>query len=835
MGLLDGKVALVTGAGGGLGRAHAMLFAREGARVVVNDLGGSRDGSGASASMADKVVEEIRAAGGEAVANHASVTDPEGVLSMFDDAAEHFGKIDIVVNNAGILRDKTLTKMTDEMFDLVIAVHLKGTFLVTREAVNRMRAQGTGGRIINTSSIAGLKGNFGQANYGAAKAGIAGLTRVVAIETQRAGITVNALAPVAKTRMTEDIEMVPDNYEPEDISPLVAWLASDAASEVTGRVFGAHGSHYFEYRVELTQGVEKKGRWEVAEVGARFGDIAAFGAPAAPAAPAAAAAAPADASPEARVKALFAAMPNAFKAEKAGGWEATIHFDVTGTGAYSLVVAGGACAFHEGAHGSPTGKVTFDAAETLLSMSAGKIKPEQAFMAGKIKADNMALLMDFGKYFDMRKAAELAASGAAASGGSSSGAAASAAPQDPGALVDEAFERMGEAFVAEKAAGWNTTLNFKVGADRGYTVQIKEQTVKTAKGLDPDPKGTISFDTVETYLGVIQGKINPQQAFMAGKIKADNIAELMRYAQCFDMKRAAEAASASAPAASKASTSAGLNRALIGRRYRASAFFIKPEELAAYAAATEDGNADYQVGAAQIAPPIFPVRPLMDVVGMCVADEELNADLLRLVHGEQEMFFHRPLRPWDLVNPRAEVLSIEDKSSGQVVKVRQWLNVDGEAVNETISSYFIRGEKKAGAATAAPSAPEPPPAREIVHEASQLVAQDQPTRYGHASGDMNPIHMDEKVAKAAGHPTVILHGLCTMAFAAKALVDGICGGDSRKLKRLSVRFSKPVLPGWTLTTRIWREEAQGGRTLYGLETVNQDGTPVLTNAQAEVE
>lgn len=244
MGKLDGKVAIVTGAGGGLGRCHALGLAAEGAKVVVNDLGGSRDGSGAGHSMADGVVAEIRARGGEAVAHYGSVTNEADAAGMVAKAVEAFGRLDILVNNAGILRDRTFKKMTHAEWDIVIDVHLRGTYLVTRAAWDQMLAQAEGGRIINTSSTSGLIGNFGQANYGAAKAGIAGFTRVLALEGMKSGITVNTLAPAAFSRMTEDImqEGQADRFAPDKVSPVVVWLCTDDAKDVTGRQFCVGGN-----------------------------------------------------------------------------------------------------------------------------------------------------------------------------------------------------------------------------------------------------------------------------------------------------------------------------------------------------------------------------------------------------------------------------------------------------------------------------------------------------------------------------------------------------------------------------------------------------------------
>ncbi|HEX8952551.1 MAG TPA: SDR family NAD(P)-dependent oxidoreductase, partial [Polyangia bacterium] len=207
MGLLDGKVAIITGAGGGIGRQHALLFAKEGAKVVVNDLGGDRHGGGKGGEMADAVVEEIKNAGGEAVANYDSVSSREGADGMLWAALNKFGKVDILVNNAGVLRDKSFLNMSDTDWNLVFDVHMKGTYYCAQAVCRQLKVQGTGGRIINTTSVSGLMGNFGQANYSAAKAGIYGLTRTMSIELQKHRITVNAIAPIAKTRMTEDLPM----------------------------------------------------------------------------------------------------------------------------------------------------------------------------------------------------------------------------------------------------------------------------------------------------------------------------------------------------------------------------------------------------------------------------------------------------------------------------------------------------------------------------------------------------------------------------------------------------------------------------------------------------
>jgi NAD(P)-dependent dehydrogenase (short-subunit alcohol dehydrogenase family) len=282
MALLTGKVALVTGAGGGLGRCHALALAKEGAKLVVNDLGGARDGSGGGAHrMADQVVKEIEALGGQAVANYDSVASVEGGECMVKAAIDAFGQLDICVNNAGILRDKTLAKLTEDLWDPVVDVHLKGTYCVTRPAYNHMRERGQGGVIINTSSTSGLNGNFGQTNYGAAKAGIWGFSRCLAIEGQKAGIRVYILAPVALTRLTEDLagmqaDEMKEKLDPSLVSPLVVYLASELAKDQTGTTFFVGGGRIAEMRMVTAKGVTKTddgGLWTAEEIAARMSEI----------------------------------------------------------------------------------------------------------------------------------------------------------------------------------------------------------------------------------------------------------------------------------------------------------------------------------------------------------------------------------------------------------------------------------------------------------------------------------------------------------------------------------------------------------------------------------
>jgi NAD(P)-dependent dehydrogenase (short-subunit alcohol dehydrogenase family) len=281
VGLCDGRVVIVTGAGRGLGRAHALEFARQGARVVVNDLGTGRDGGGGSDEPARRVVEEIEAAGGRAVASTADVADWDGAAALVRTAVDAFGRLDVLVNNAGFLRDRMLVSMGEDDWDAVIRVHLKGHFCPTRHAAAYWRERSKRGepvaaRVINTSSGAGLLGSVGQANYSAAKAGIATLTQVAAVELARYGVTVNAIAPAARTRMTEqampDAMRPPeagfDAMAPENVAPLVVWLASSEAADVTGRVFEVEGG-LVSPAVGWRHGprADRGARWDPAELG----------------------------------------------------------------------------------------------------------------------------------------------------------------------------------------------------------------------------------------------------------------------------------------------------------------------------------------------------------------------------------------------------------------------------------------------------------------------------------------------------------------------------------------------------------------------------------------
>jgi NAD(P)-dependent dehydrogenase (short-subunit alcohol dehydrogenase family) len=295
-GICEGRVVVVTGAGGGIGRGHALAFAEQGAKVVVNDLGANVDGTGSSEGPANEVVEQIRAAGGEAVANGDDVADTEGAARIIQTAVDTFGRLDTLVCNAGILRDRMVVSMTEADWDAVIRVHLRGTFCPVHHAAAYWRQQvkagaSVDGRIITTSSAAGLYGNIGQSNYAAAKGGIASFTRVVSAELRRYGVNANSIAPIARSRMTEglfaDAMAAPesgfDTMDADNIAPLVVWLGSAQSKDVTGWVFEISGG-----QINVAEGwrkgpgIDKGDRWDPAEVGPAIKDLIAKATPPTP-------------------------------------------------------------------------------------------------------------------------------------------------------------------------------------------------------------------------------------------------------------------------------------------------------------------------------------------------------------------------------------------------------------------------------------------------------------------------------------------------------------------------------------------------------------------------
>jgi len=398
----DGQVAVVTGAGAGLGRVYALELAQRGARVVINDLGGARDGSGTgSASPADQVVAEIKALGGEAVANYDNVATPQGGANIIKTAVDAFGKVDILINNAGILRDKSFLKMEPENWHAVLDVHLNGAYHVTRPAMEAMKGNGYG-RIVMTSSAAGLYGNFGQTNYAAAKMGLVGLMNTLKIEGKKYDIKVNTIAPIAASRLTEDV-MPPDLFQkskPEFVAPVVMYLCS-AQCEETGGIFNT-GMGYFNRAAILTGPGAQIGdadniptpeaihaNWDrintmdgAKEMADANEGLFALIAPPEPAEASAESAA--DDGPD--VKTIFEKMPETFNAQAAAGVDVVFQYNITGTGGgdWYCVVQDGTCDIEAGQHDKPVCSLKM-AADDFLAMMAGKLPAMQAFTTGKLK------------------------------------------------------------------------------------------------------------------------------------------------------------------------------------------------------------------------------------------------------------------------------------------------------------------------------------------------------------------------------------------------------------------------------------------------------------------
>jgi NAD(P)-dependent dehydrogenase (short-subunit alcohol dehydrogenase family)/putative sterol carrier protein/acyl dehydratase len=402
---LDDRVAVVTGAGAGLGRVYALEFAKRGAKVVVNDLGGSRDGTGeGSARAADEVVDEIKAMGGEAVASYDSVATPEGGKAIVETAIQAFGSVDIVINNAGILRDKTLAKMEPGDWSSVMSVHLDGAYNVTRPALLKMRENGYG-RIVVTTSAAGLYGNFGQTNYSAAKMGLIGFMNTLKLEGEKYNIKVNAVAPVAATRLTEDIlppDML-DKLKPEFVAPLVVYLSSEQCPE-NGAIYNAGMGYYSRVAVATGQGAAvgdgktiptpedvagRMDRISALEPWEEFSNAtAALGGMMQALQPKQDDKPPDDTGKGLNVATVFDRMAEAFQADKASGVDVVFQYRITGPdgGEWHVIIKDGTCEVTKGEHGSPTTTIIMSD-EDFLSLIQGKLNAMQAFTSGKLKIE----------------------------------------------------------------------------------------------------------------------------------------------------------------------------------------------------------------------------------------------------------------------------------------------------------------------------------------------------------------------------------------------------------------------------------------------------------------
>lgn len=858
------KVVIVTGSGGGIGKSHAIAFAKAGAKVIVNDLGSARDGKGATHNMADQVVNEIKGFGGTAVANYDSVADAKGAENIVKTAIDSFGRLDIVVNNAGILRDKTFLKMTDDLWDIVIAVHLKGTYNVTKAAAPIMKEQNHG-RIINTTSMSGLLGNFGQTNYGAAKAGIYGFTRSLSMELERFNITVNNIAPVAKTRMTEDIEAVPDEAKPEQITPMVMYLASDEASSINGRTFGVHGQLIFEYYMEQTKGYEKKTAdlWTLDEIHEKLSAITdkaketaqttgnldsllpklndtlkALGVKVeklsgTDSTATASVAAPTEGS--LTLSMMFQKFSEVFVAEKAAGFDGLIQFVINGDEPEALYIKDGKVTIKAEMGQNPACTITTDK-QSMLEMLDGKADPTKLYMKGKIKADKLPIMMKFNAMFNTAalpsKLKDLKGSSVPST---------PASPQESGSpsSVASLIQSLALVFVPEKAGGFDGAIQFLIKEHEPQAIYVTNQKVTIKQEKAENPKLTLRTDK-ETLQALFKGELDANKAVMTGKIKADQMSMLMKFANMFNLKELPQkmTGSGGSSGATQAPASEGMNRSYIGKWFYGEAAHVKPDAIKKYAKATNDSNNAYFKDKVNelLVPPVFPVTLDNGMLEKWLTQEsDLNMDFSRMVHGEQEIKYFRPLKPWDLVYPVAQIADIETKPSGETLTIQVTGKVRGQPVYQMNVKLFVRA---LGDSKSEKKQEEVKDLGKPLFTAQMKVDPDQSKRYADASGDYNPIHLDPEMAKSVGLPDIILHGLCTMAFASQAIVKNIANNDPRKLKQINVRFSRPVLMNDILTTKAWLEKTEkqnGNQKRIIFETTNEKGVKVLSNGHAVIE
>jgi len=524
----DDRVAIVTGAGAGLGKAYALDLASRGAKVVVNDLGGSRDGTGGGQSAADLVVAEIKEAGGEAVANYDSVATVEGGQAIIDTAVEAFGRVDILVNNAGILRDKSLVKMDPAAWEAVRAAHLDGAFCVTQPAFKLMKEQGYG-RIVLTTSAAGLFGNFGQTNYSAAKMALVGFMNTLKLEGARYDVKVNTVAPIATTRLTEDI-LPPDmqaKMQPEHIAPLVLYYCWEGC-EHTGATINA-GAGYFSRAAIVSAPGTVVGGGEIPTVediaasfeaiqsldgAAEVDDTMAFitsmmdvlqGKGPAAAAPAEAPAA------ELTPAAVFDAMPDFFLADAAAGVDVIFQYKLSGAGGgdWYCTVADQTCEVAEGVHDTPTTTIIMEVPD-FLSLIRGELDAMAAFTTGKLKIEGDLMKSQLvEKLFKFEPP-------------DTGGAPPDEPPEDEGVTPAKVFAEMPNAFVADAAAGVDVVFQYKLSGEGGgeWYCTIADGACETAEGVHDTPTTTILMDT-QDFLALIAGELNAMNAFTTGKLKIE--------------------------------------------------------------------------------------------------------------------------------------------------------------------------------------------------------------------------------------------------------------------------------------------------------------------------
>jgi 3-hydroxy-3-methylglutaryl CoA synthase/NAD(P)-dependent dehydrogenase (short-subunit alcohol dehydrogenase family)/putative sterol carrier protein len=515
------KVAIVTGAGAGLGKSYALELAKKGAKVVVNDLGGARDGSGDGAiGPADQVVAEIKEMGGEAVANYDNVATKDGGENIVRTAIDNYGKVDILINNAGILRDKSFLKQDPENWHTVIDVHLNGAYYVTQPAFKVMKENGYG-RIVMTTSAAGLYGNFGQTNYTAAKMGVVGMMNTLKIEGKKKNILVNTIAPAAASRLTEDI-MPPDMLDklgPEFVAPLVLYLSSDKC-ETTGRTYNA-GLGYYNRATLLTGQAVQLGDVEkpatVEDIHENFEKINSMTnakelgdaneALLTMVSPPTEEGGDGQASSGWTPEEIFGFMADSFLPEKAEGMELALQYKLSGDngGDWNIVIKDQKCTIEKGVVDKPVVTIKMGDKD-FVDFATGKLDPMQALASGKVEVEgDMMKIQTVDKVFKL----EVPEKAAGESG-------------DGGMTPETIFQMMKEAFKAEASEGTDLVMQFSISGPNGgeWNLTVKDKACAFEKGVAPKPVCTVKVSDTD-FVDLMTGKLNPMQAFSSGKIAAD--------------------------------------------------------------------------------------------------------------------------------------------------------------------------------------------------------------------------------------------------------------------------------------------------------------------------
>jgi acyl dehydratase/putative sterol carrier protein len=684
--------------------------------------------------------------------------------------------------------------------------------------------------------------------------------------------------------MTEEIDSVPAEYRPEEVSPVVVFFASDLAKDLTGRIIGVHGRHLFEYRMETSEGKEKKDAWTPAEINAWIRT---------PEAPKASAAAPAGGGN--KVAEIFKALPGAFDPEKSAGWDSLIHFAIAGSGDWTVEVKNKKVRVAEGKPEGATSVISTDG-DTLVGMVEGRIKGDMAFMSGKLKATKVPDLGKFGKAFDFKK---IKLDGAAAAAPAAGG----------GNKVADIFKALPAAFDPEKSAGWDSLIHFAVTGSGDWTVEVKNKTARVAEGKPEGATSVITTDA-DTLVGMVEGRIKGDMAFMSGKLKATKVPDLGKFGKAFDFKKiklGAPAAAAAAPATKGPvelapllarlqatfipDKATGFNATLLFKVDGQSATLeikdktasVKPPvplatctittdgpTLAGIVGGTLDGQKAFSEGKIKIThlPSWLKFRQMFTFA----PETGLHRSLIgRRYGGAAQLIRPEKLAAFDatvgdqgsvvfpvtLVKDPFVKLFEDPDFNGELSRMvhgeqvfvfhrplKAWdlitprgrvLGIEDKSSGQILNfgqSIYCEGvlvvemesrlffRGDAKGDKAAPAAP--PPAKPAPSSTSTVkVAADLPKRYAEASGDMNPIHVDKTFAQSAGFKDVILHGLGTLALVATTF--------PQRPKKLQVRFAKPVYPNDALTTSFWKT---GDRIEF--ETKNAAGEIVLSQGVADL-